>query len=82
MLEYYAGFQARPLEIEARVPCDLLLVGFDRDSVDTASIHHWHVEWESARPQERPKEHYTLYQLSSRRGRHPQPLSLDMIHLK
>jgi 4-amino-4-deoxy-L-arabinose transferase-like glycosyltransferase len=82
MLEYYAGAQAHPLEIETRSPCDLLLVGFDRDRVDTASIHDWHVEWESVRPQERPKEHYTLYHLSPHRGRHPQPLSPDMIHLK
>ncbi len=82
MLEYYTGAQAHPLEIETRVPCDFLLVGFDRGRVDTASIHDWHVAWESVRPQERPKEHYTLYHLTPRRGRHPQPLSLDMIQLK
>jgi 4-amino-4-deoxy-L-arabinose transferase-like glycosyltransferase len=82
MLEYYAGIQARPLEYEARVPCDLLLVGFDRSRIDPASIHDWHAEWESDRPRERPKEHYTLYHRSPHRGRHPQPLSLDMIRLK
>ena len=64
------------------MPCDLLLVGLDRDRVGIDSIPDWHVEWEGVRPQERPKEHYTLYHLSPRRGRHPQPLSLDMIHLK
>ena len=82
MLEYYAGAQARPLEIETPLPCDLLLVGFDRGKVDTASIHDWHVDWEGVRPRERPKEHYTLYHLSPRRGLHPQPLSLDVILLK
>jgi 4-amino-4-deoxy-L-arabinose transferase-like glycosyltransferase len=82
MLEYYAGVQVRPLEIEARLPCDLLLVVFDRERVDTTAIHDWHVEWKSIRPQERPKEFYTLYHLSPHRGRHPQPLSPDMIHLK
>ena len=82
MLEYYSGVQVRPLEFETAVPCDLLLVGLDRDRIDTASSHNWHILWEGIRPPELPKDHFTLYHLSTRPGQHPQPLSSDMIRLK
>ena len=82
MLEYYSGVQVRPLEFETAAPCDLLLVGLDRDRIDTASSHNWHILWEGIRPQELSKDHFTLYHLSTRPGPHPQPLSSDMIRLK
>jgi len=82
MLEYYAGVQPYPLELGNPFPCDLLLVGFDRERIDGASSHGWHIEWEGIRPKENPKEHFTLYHLTAAHGRPLQPLTQDMVHLK
>ncbi len=81
MIEYYAGVQVRPIDWSGAEPCDLLLVGLDRDRVDTSSQPAWTVIWEGKRPQTRPKEHYTLFRTSPP-DREPTVLSAGLIHVK
>ena len=79
MLEYYAGVRTRPLETMTGQPCDLLIAGFDRHEIDTASRRDWNLLWEGTRPLECPKEHYTLYHIGTPRGLPGQVLTPWMI---
>ncbi len=64
MLEYYAGIRVRPLESTRMTSCDLLILGSGRDKVDAEPIDRWRIAWDGVRPQDRPKEHYSLYHLA------------------
>ncbi len=81
MIEYYAGVQVRPIDWSGEERCDLLLVALDRDRIDTSSQPSWTVLWEGRRPEDRPKEHYTLFRTSPPDSE-PAPLSAGMIRLK
>jgi 4-amino-4-deoxy-L-arabinose transferase-like glycosyltransferase len=82
MIEHYAGIQVRPIDYGGEASCDLLLVALERRHIDTSSLPAWTVIWVGQRPQDRPKEHYTLFRTASPKDRQLPALSAGMIRLK